>query len=558
MALLLPLAAGLSAQNLDPTVRVVRDYNAQLRAGEKQDIPVFLPDSVLHFNAKYDYEVFAQPYRGAYEFSPYLLELTPEPARWTGKTFYLRAGAGYTLRPELTAAYSPNLANPDWLLGVWVNHHSHIGSYRGQMGGADFGGYDLQSSVRVDARKLFKKHYIDFSAAYQGLHARHDGQFDRNYNLGRLKLQGGKQAYGEFIYDVALSLDFGGDYLLGPACTALGWGDKHLMTVDAGLKATVGSLASRSQGFLLDVDVLASGMKDMIGLGDVLFTATPRYLFRWKDFSLDLGLSLGLLPKFGGDAGRQRARTQVVYPNIRIGFDALQDYLKIYLNLTGGNSLQTYLSHSLQNRFFTPLYGAYSTCVPDYTVERLNLALGLQGRVTRKFSYDAAVGWKTYQNAPLWGVWTVDGKALPQLVYEGWNGLYADLKLNLELESVTVDARLHYQGSNVMRDLRDVFEPAPFTADLRARYNWNRRIWAGLFLQAASDSQGYLYHVETASAEESVLKGWVDLGLDVEFRFSQSLALWLRAGNLLNQTINRNLMYAERGVWAQVGLTLNF
>ena len=51
--------------------------------------------------------------------------------------------------------------------------------------------------------------------------------------------------------------------------------------------------------------------------------------------------------------------------------------------------------------------------------------------------------------------------------------------------------------------------------------------------------------------------GYADLGLNLEYRTSSSLSVWLRGGNLLDMTIQRNLLYAEDGVYFTAGVCLN-
>ena len=68
-----------------------------------------VPDSLLRFDLDFDYEVFDKAYRGAYNFSPYMLDMRPEKDAWRGRTLFLRAGAGYSLHPDAAFVFSPAL-----------------------------------------------------------------------------------------------------------------------------------------------------------------------------------------------------------------------------------------------------------------------------------------------------------------------------------------------------------------------------------------------------------------------------------------------------------------
>ena len=88
------LCAAASAQNLNPTVQVTNAYEGRALDVEKQNVAMAVPDSLLKFDWDFGYSVFDNPYKGAYEFSPYLIEMRPDPTVYAGKKFYLRAGAG--------------------------------------------------------------------------------------------------------------------------------------------------------------------------------------------------------------------------------------------------------------------------------------------------------------------------------------------------------------------------------------------------------------------------------------------------------------------------------
>ena len=55
---------GLSAQNLNPTVSVSREYEGKLMEVSKPSVNMAVPDSLTEFNLKFDYSVFENPYRG--------------------------------------------------------------------------------------------------------------------------------------------------------------------------------------------------------------------------------------------------------------------------------------------------------------------------------------------------------------------------------------------------------------------------------------------------------------------------------------------------------------
>ena len=51
--------------------------------------------------------------------------------------------------------------------------------------------------------------------------------------------------------------------------------------------------------------------------------------------------------------------------------------------------------------------------------------------------------------------------------------------------------------------------------------------------------------------------GYADLGLEFEYVVNRKLSAWVRGGNLLGMTIQRSLLYAEKGPYFTLGICLN-
>ena len=122
-----PYAAG--AQELDPTVVVNRTYEGKLLEVHKPSFDMEIPDTVSRFDLDFDYSVFEKPYKGAYEFNPYVLTMRPASAVQTSEQLYLKAGVGYTLHPVLDFIWAPAFKGA-FRMDVYARHRSYVGSYR--------------------------------------------------------------------------------------------------------------------------------------------------------------------------------------------------------------------------------------------------------------------------------------------------------------------------------------------------------------------------------------------------------------------------------------------
>ena len=112
------------AQNLNPTVEVTNAYVREASGIEKPSQLREVPDSVLRFNLDFDYAVNETPYRGAYEFKPYLVQLRPQARPSQEGTLLLEAGVGYTLHPELNVVYTP-VKTRNLRVNLRGGHHSY-------------------------------------------------------------------------------------------------------------------------------------------------------------------------------------------------------------------------------------------------------------------------------------------------------------------------------------------------------------------------------------------------------------------------------------------------
>ena len=121
-------ATSFAQSNLNPTVEVTNTYQGDPSAVHKPQIGMAIPDSLLRFDMDFGYEVFEKPYQGAYNFKPYMLAMKPEKNAFRGRKLYLRAGAGYSLHPQLDFVYSPEPKGP-FQMSVYAGHRSYFGKY---------------------------------------------------------------------------------------------------------------------------------------------------------------------------------------------------------------------------------------------------------------------------------------------------------------------------------------------------------------------------------------------------------------------------------------------
>lgn len=573
--------SAMHAQDLDPTVVVNRAYEGRLTDVHKPLQDMQVPDSVTRFDLDFDYSVFDKPYKGAYEFNPYLLTMQPASSVQDPKQLYLKAGAGYTLHPTLDLVWAIPMKGA-FRMDAYAFHRSYVGEYRKfspelvegetvvvkrvQLPGGDHTNrevyYDLETRAGVDGSYDWKNGLITFDASYHGL-ASEDYLKTRHYDALEVKTGIASKRFGleYFMYDVDLKYRFGADALdYAGAADRL---DEHVFS----LKATLGQVMTKASGnhkVLFDAGLdLAAYSHSVYSAVAGQFYITPRYVYDYDKWNVNAGVKLAKVMRSDSPNGIFSAKEQIVYPDLYAAYDAIPQYLRIYSEIGGGNMMNTYSSLLEENHHFDAQFGRGVWPLMDFSVERVSATLGFKGRAS-KFTYDIRGGYANYANAPLDAIVVAAPFAtnipeyLPGVGYTGYQKAFAAISLGWKSEAFLLDADVRYDHAFGFSDSEGLFAPAAFSGQAVVEYNWSRRIYAGVDCIFATSRNGSVVDVrQQAKAYDAVIPGYADLGLYFEYAFSNSFSLWARGGNLLNMTIQRNPLYAEKGINFTLGICLN-
>ena len=570
------LSVPAAAQNLNPTVEVSRQYRGTMMDLDKPSVEMAVPDSIMKFNLQFDYSVFDSPFKGAYEFRPFIMDMDIAPAFPGEKTLYLRAGAGFTLHPTLDFVWSP-VRNDRFRLSVYADHRSYIGNYRslGTDGllpeaaivpdGTHYSGHDLLSRAGVDGTFDWETGVLSFRAGYYGT-AFKDTVLTRAYdgldlNFGITSKQ---RIESHFVYDVNLGYRFAEDKGQLSWMTERGYLSEHDLNLDVSLGGSFGSGHIVLADFGLDY---ASYGGDVFGSSAGNVSVTPHYLFRNSRWDVDLGVRLAFLfrenhapyyPPMNMTGG------QVVYPDVKIGFSVIERYMDLYLTAGGGPDINKY-SSMLDSGHHISVF--YNRCgegpLLDNTVERVSASFGLKGNIASRFSYDLSAGYRNFGNAPMSSVTMVSAAGdepgfVPGIVYTPYQMFYTRLDMFWRSQDFKFGGRLMYQASDVARRNAFAFTPSALSGYFSARYNWKERIFIGADCGFATSRHGELRTPEGEAAGSGLkVPGYADLGVSFEYAFTRKFSLWLRGGNLLNATIQTTPMYARSGIHFTAGICLN-
>ena len=536
--------SALLAQNLNPTVEVTNTYDAAVAPAAKPRQEVAVPDSVLVFNLDFDYDALDKPYQGSYEFRPYRVELLPQGTVSTENKFYLRAGAGYAFHPELDLVWSP-LRTDVFRMNLTAVHRSYFGNYWDVQPQTDFritsgkdrwSGADMGNRVAMDASYEYGGGKVSFLAGWENAYNRLPA-LKRNFNGAVLEARLDQLR-------TRTEYDYGARALVRSGSHSQQWVDDSRdkfsdtrVELEGHFGMPVGSSRVKLEaGMTYDGTSSASLTR---------LQATPHYLMTFGDLSLDLGVRVE--GTFRSRADFMPHKAGILFPAVRAEYRLLNDQMVIQASITGRNHASLPYDLLSQSRFLAlPALSAQW----DNSIERIRLMLGIRGAVAARAAYDLQIGYTRWLNGLL-PSYDLFGGPLPFFLG------YADCHLffaNLELgwKSDEWDALAHLKFSKAIVDTDGVTAPAPFAGDATLLYDWGGRIRAGLSGEWAA-ARGM-----RALGNRYRVPGYFDLGVYAEYAFTRRFGVWGRAGNLLNQRIQRIPGISEAGIWFTAGIRLNF
>lgn len=566
----------LFAQNLDPTVEVRRDYEGKLLVVHKPVIDMAVPDSVYRFDLDFDYSVSDTPYKGAYDFTPYALDMKLAPESREVSKLYLKAGAGYQLHPTFDFLWTPEFKKP-FTLDIYAGNRSYIGEFwsmtdpdtqspevlsvDSDINKPVWMGYDLSTKAGVSGRYDWSNVVFLFDAGINNNVQQDDGIsfVKRLYNSANVRM--GVMSKGadphKKDYDLEVEYRFTDDYGFGA------FGQRsHDLDMSLDLEEHLSDVRSMRLNALLymtdnsgNLDVSAGGLE-----------LSPHYVIKTKRWLFDFGVRFASVFKTNSTATMYSYDEQIVYPDCRFEFAAIPNILRIYADLGGGCEMNTYSSMVAKNRRLNPLYGWKKWNVLDVTDKKLSAELGFDGNITSRFGYAIRGGYAVYGNAPLSVLYIPESinRYMPGIGYTSYSIAYAAFDFMFNKGPLRMDGSLSFEG---ITSVDDAFEqragfiyPANFRGNVSASYSINKRIFLGLDCDFSSYREGYAYIEKTQSSPLATaisIPGYADLGAEAEYRFNRKMSFWARGGNLLGMTIQRELLYAEKGPYFTAGICLN-
>ncbi|MBR1488302.1 MAG: hypothetical protein IJ603_05405 [Bacteroidales bacterium] len=549
----LALGAPLSAQNINQSVQVTNDYVGRFADFQKMGAVPQVPDSLYRFDYKFDYSVFDTPYKGAYEFTPYEIRVTPEARPYDGSRFYLRAGAGYSLHPQLMLAWQA-LQRENLTVGVFADASGYAGQYRRSKDADPFRGHDISGRAGVGGQYLLPAATLSWQLAYEGIAAGEDvdaPRFRSGFNAavvnGRVQ---SRERPGDFLfYDIDLRYRYASD-AYAPVLNRANLGENNFH-----LGVSGGPVLNGKYRILLDALFEMDALRETGIASPQRFSASLAALRPHVDFLLGpVQLDAGARIDYA-ECGEDKRFT--VSPDVIARLDLIERDLRLFAAVSGGQSLVSHYDVRHISHFSYRLDTGTAL-----SREKIRARIGIDGHWNSRLQYGFEAGYVSYAGLPLDGCpftgpiitgYITDRVPWPVTAFVGqadFQSAYARAKLSWADERVQVDGNLGYAHHILPEEEFPVYTPPAFTADVRGSYNWQKRIFAGAFVEAASA------RTPMAAWAATPIRGYANLGLTGEFRVDRRWGVWAEAGNLLCMDIERVPGYIERGPYVTLGVSL--
>ena len=515
------------AQNrINAEVEVSNDYRTRLADVEKYSVGMAVPDSLYKFNLDFDYAVFENPYKGAYEFSPYAIKLTPDKSVYDGHKLYVRAGAGWTMRPRVSAVWTPVATATD-RLNVYQDLGGYFGTYY-----PNYDALDMYEKIGVNGQHNGAKATIGYGLGYDGMFV--DGSQNNFYHTGNahfsIKSTVNDKSY--FYYDLNASYLF-----------ALDRYRDNVMENSLRIYGTLGPVIKRNFRIFVDLDAAGIMYSNNWKGAMVNVKATPRIAAKLGPVDVSAGIKLDY--NLLGSSSEFK-----FFPDARLSLK-IAKALEFYAVCTGDVETYDYDRLKRINRHIRYDITTYGQMVTFGTTD-LDAYGGIKGGVFDHLQYDISGGWRKVSGVPMLD----DGGYFFGTNYKT---IHVDAKLSWKNDFLEAELDGHFNKVSDMVSsyliytklltfpitVSNVYALPQLTGEARVTYNWNRRLYVGVSALAST--------ARTAS-NLSELPAYVNLGAYAEWKFAGRWSVWMSGDNLLGQNIYYVPLYSQKGPSVTAGV----
>ena len=561
LAFALLYAATSGGQEIDPQVRVSRDYEANIINMVKPVPDYRVNDSIYRFDIKFDYALSSIRYEDMYEFTPLPFLEIPEDRKGTIPVFYSRIGFSYPTNPYGEIYFRPDLKTEKTDLLIYGKHNSFWHKINGKI--ADY----MDNSAGILVRHAWKTGNLFFKTGYTGGYNTFYGFTGSGYDIfsdqfasrSFMKDNMSAENHGvSSIFGISSSntektavdykVNISHRYMhVSPSISLPGHEatypemDENHLRVNGLLGATFASHHKIHVGYDMEMEFYGNGNTYC------LLQLNPEYRYEHDRWRLNLGLGISVPFEDAAPGEKLGGSRQIFFPDIEISFQAIRKALVVYVHATGGDKMLDYAKLSDTYRWITP-----ACSVPSISTERINGKIGITGTASDVFSYNLYGEYSKIND----GVYLMgDGNisSLQNIMHQNYDRIGAGLEMAGRIKNVTLGADFKY--NYYFGDTP--YMQVPFSMILYGKYSWKDRIVARVDVGYRSGTQA-CYYTDNGIRTDARIKGFVDVGINLAYMINQNLTVFIEGNNLTNSTQQYIYGYDLPGINFGAGLFIKF
>jgi hypothetical protein len=519
MAILIPGMTGsmLAQEEINKEIVVVKPYEPSLSDAFKINVLPRVSDSIS-IRPDFNYSIEPRKFETAFHVRPIsAANLVGVPLKKLYKS-YLKIGFGNYLMP-LGELRINSLRSKKGQWGLSLHHYSINGKIKLDNDQKVSPGY-FENSGNLYGKKIFNKAYLSGDlrgawdgANFYGYHTSLDTSLNEDDVRQRYLKLDGRVKMGSIHKDSThLNYLWTVDYNY---TNDLYKNNEHAFLLNADVNKRFRS--GNTLGLALSGNYYRTSLS-IDSINNTVVSAKPWFGKTTADFSYRVGVEL--LADIRGDNVAPH-----FYPDAYLQIGLVRGILVTYLGVDGKLQVNNYRSVIEENRYITPGLKVQNTS------HNLRGYVGLKGNLSKAVSYDISASYTLISKLPFYinDSTTVLGNT--------FTVTYDDLRLTRIRGELLIQPsdRLSFLllAGYDQYDLDNLEKPwhkPEITASFATEYNLRNKI----LLDASLNYMGERFAPATPLDTEMIsLKGFVDLNLGLEYRYTKLLSAFLRLNNIL-------------------------
>lgn len=278
----------------------------------------------------------------------------------------------------------------------------------------------------------------------------------------------------------------------------------------------------------------------------------------------DLAVSLGVAAYVSLDSENSDTDFSM-YPRLNASYRLLDETVIIYGGAEGGLQQNTYYNFKEENPFISPTLNIAPT---NNLYEGFG---GVKGKLSNSVAYNVRVSYGKDENKPLFQKNTLKiynqnfegydfGNAF-NVVYDDVNTLafFGELKVEISDKfSLGVNANYYNYSTDFQNEAWNLPD---LKASVFSNFNITERLYGGaslFFMGERKDLVSSDFPFGNSALQTVTLDGYVDANVNLGYRFTDRLSVFVKGSNLLSDNYEKWLNYPVQGIQGLAGLTYKF